>query len=481
MSEEMQKFVTIDYAPPQKRDASNRVGDFNEIYENFSPDRLLSQSSRCEQCGVPFCQNGCPLENNIPDWLLLSTAGRWQEAYYASSATNDFPEICGRICPQDRLCEGSCVLEVSGHNTVTIGSIESQITEKAWDMGLIKPISPLVEQEQSVGIIGSGPAGLAAAAQLRAKGYKITIYERNDRAGGLLIYGIPSFKLEKHVVERRIKWLEDSGVSFRLNVTIGKDISLSELQKTHDSILIATGVYKPNELICSGVELNNVIPALEFLTISNRLDLGDSIAESTLKKFNARDKNVTVIGGGDTAMDCVRTAVRQGAKKVKCMYRRDQDNMPGSKREVLNAQEEGIDFLWLTSPREFVGDENVKRIVGEMMKLEEPDESGRQKVSVVPQSEYKIESDMVILALGFSPENIHEMLQETSIDLQKWNTIKVQGVSQSTSLEGVYAAGDIVRGASLVVWAIREGRQAAQSIHKYLMNKKLTIHSSKSA
>ena len=471
MTKNMQKFVTVDYAPPRKRVALSRVNDFNEIYQSFEHEQFLAQSSRCEQCGVPFCQDGCPLENNIPDWLLLSTEQRWQEAYYESAKTNDFPEICGRICPQDRLCEGSCVLEVSDHNTVTIGSIESQITEKAWAAGLIKPISPTLELQQSVGIIGSGPAGLAAAAQLRAKGYKITIYERNDRAGGLLIYGIPSFKLEKYIVQRRIKWLEDSNVSFKLNTAVGKDISFSELQDTHDSILIATGVYEPIKLNCPGSQIDNIIPALDFLTIRNRTDLGDKISKNTLAKFNAKDKNVIVIGGGDTAMDCVRTAVRQGAKNVKCMYRRDQNNMPGSKREVLNAQEEGVEFLWLTSPLSFDRQESLE-INAERMKLEEIDITGRQKVSPIPQSQHNIKSDLVILALGFNPENIHEILKQKSIELQKWNTIKVQGNSQSTSLEGVYAAGDIVRGASLVVWAIREGRQAAQAIHDYLSNKK---------
>jgi glutamate synthase (NADPH/NADH) small chain len=469
----MQQFVSIPYATPVKKAPEERQKNFKEIYTPFSPPSLNAQSSRCEQCGIPMCQSGCPLHNNIPDWLLLATQKRWQEAYHIASLTNDLPEICGRICPQDRLCEEACVLEISGHDTVTIGSIEAHITEKAWKKGFITPIKPHIEQKESVAIIGSGPAGLAAAIQLRKKGYQVSIYERNDRPGGLLTYGIPSFKLEKHIVERRIQWLKESRVSFFLNTAVGSDISFDDIRKKYHAVLIATGVYKPSEIQCPGTHINGIVPALEYLTTSNRLGMGDTIPQDTLKSLHAQDKNVTVIGGGDTAMDCVRTAIRQGAKSVQCLYRRDRNNMPGSQREVANAEEEGVQFLWLTNPLEFKEkNQHISHIVANHMQLENQDKDGRQQISAVPNSEHNINSSMAILALGFTPEHIPSLLGNPSIEIQNWGTIKVQGDSQETSLEGVYAAGDIVRGASLVVWAVKEGRQAAFSIHSYLQQKK---------
>ena len=469
----MHSFVQIDYSPPKKKEVAERRSHFEEIYHPFSHEELTDQSSRCEQCGVPFCQNGCPLHNNIPDWLKLATEERFEEAYRLSSATSDFPEICGRICPQDRLCEGSCVLEVSGHQTVTIGSVESHITEKAWELGYIQPIAPSQERKELVSIIGSGPAGLSAAARLRAYGYQVEVYERNDRLGGLLIYGIPGFKLEKFVVERRINWLKESGVRFTVNTEVGKDISFSALREKSDAVLIATGVYQPHHLACPGIELGNIVPALPYLTVSNRLDLGDDIPSATLTDLHARGKKVVVIGGGDTAMDCVRTAIRQEAKSVTCLYRRDQKNMPGSAREVKNAQEEGVDFQWLTNPKAFMGDKNVSKLIASRMELSSSGVDGRQKVIPIAQSEHEISADMAILALGFVPEDLHAMLDEPHLQLQNWKTVQVQAASQATSLEGVFAAGDIVRGASLVVWAIKEGRNAALGIHQYIQNRSL--------
>ena len=350
MSEKMLKFVDIGQQNPPKRDISERKEDFDEIYQEFLKDRAVQQSSRCSQCGVPFCQVHCPLSNNIPDWLKLTAEGRYEEAYQLSQSTNNMPEVCGRICPQDRLCEGNCVIEQSGHGTVTIGSIEKYITEKAWENGWVKPIEINSEKNESVGIIGSGPAGLACGEQLRKKGYKVTIYDRYDRAGGLLIYGIPGFKLEKHVVQRRIKLLEESGIKFVLNFEVGKDSSLTELREKHDAILIATGVYKAREVNLPGNDLSNIFPAMEFLTASNKKGLGDKVELFDNGTLNAEGKDVVVIGGGDTAMDCLRTSVRQNAKSVKCLYRRDRENMPGSAREVGNAEEEGVEFIWLTSP-----------------------------------------------------------------------------------------------------------------------------------
>ncbi len=471
MSEKMLKFVDIGQQNPPKRDILDRKEDFDEIYQEFLKDRAVQQSSRCSQCGVPFCQVHCPLSNNIPDWLKLTAEGRYEEAYQLSQSTNNMPEVCGRICPQDRLCEGNCVIEQSGHGTVTIGSIEKYITEKAWENGWVKPIEINSEKNESVGIIGSGPAGLACGEQLRKKGYKVTIYDRYDRAGGLLIYGIPGFKLEKHVVQRRIKLLEESGIKFVLNFEVGKDSSLTELREKHDAILIATGVYKAREVSLPGNDLSNIFPAMEFLTASNKKGLGDKVELFDNGTLNAEGKDVVVIGGGDTAMDCLRTSVRQNAKSVKCLYRRDRENMPGSAREVGNAEEEGVEFIWLTSPKEFKGTNKIESVVVNKMKLGEPDDSGRRKPVVEENSDFEIKADLVIKALGFDPEDLPKLFNEEKLQVSRWGTIKADFDTMETSIEGVFAAGDIVRGASLVVWGIKDGRDAATSIDNYLQSK----------
>ena len=471
MSEKMLKFVDIGQQNPPKRDISDRKEDFDEIYQEFLKDRAVQQSSRCSQCGVPFCQVHCPLSNNIPDWLKLTAEGRYEEAYQLSQSTNNMPEVCGRICPQDRLCEGNCVIEQSGHGTVTIGSIEKYITEKAWENGWVKPIEINSEKNESVGIIGSGPAGLACGEQLRKKGYKVTIYDRYDRAGGLLIYGIPGFKLEKHVVQRRIKLLEESGIKFVLNFEVGKDSSLTELREKHDAMLIATGVYKAREVNLPGNDLSNIFPAMEFLTASNKKGLGDKVELFDNGTLNAEGKDVVVIGGGDTAMDCLRTSVRQNAKSVKCLYRRDRENMPGSAREVGNAEEEGVEFIWLTSPKEFKGTNKIESVVVNKMKLGEPDDSGRRKPVVEENSDFEIKADLVIKALGFDPEDLPKLFNEEKLQVSRWGTIKADFDTMETSIEGVFAAGDIVRGASLVVWGIKDGRDAATSIDNYLQSK----------
>ncbi len=471
MSEKMLKFVDIGQQNPPKRDISDRKEDFDEIYQEFLKDRAVQQSSRCSQCGVPFCQVHCPLSNNIPDWLKLTAEGRYEEAYQLSQSTNNMPEVCGRICPQDRLCEGNCVIEQSGHGTVTIGSIEKYITEKAWENGWVKPIEINSEKNESVGIIGSGPAGLACGEQLRKKGYKVTIYDRYDRAGGLLIYGIPGFKLEKHVVQRRIKLLEESGIKFVLNFEVGKDSSLTELREKHDAILISTGVYKAREVNLPGNDLSNIFPAMEFLTASNKKGLGDKVELFDNGTLNAEGKDVVVIGGGDTAMDCLRTSVRQNAKSVKCLYRRDRENMPGSAREVGNAEEEGVEFIWLTSPKEFKGTNKIESVVVNKMKLGEPDDSGRRKPVVEEDSDFEIKADLVIKALGFDPEDLPKLFNEEKLQVSRWGTIKADFDTMETSIEGVFAAGDIVRGASLVVWGIKDGRDAATSIDNYLQSK----------
>ncbi len=480
MNERMLKFINIDQQSPKKRETGERKGDFNEIYKEYVKEKAKEQSSRCSQCGVPFCQVHCPLHNNIPDWLKLTAEGRLEEAYKISQSTNNMPEVCGRICPQDRLCEGNCVIEQSGHGTVTIGSIEKFITENAWEKGWVKPIKVKKEKKQSVGIIGAGPAGLACAEELRKLGYAVTIYDRYDRPGGLLIYGIPNFKLEKFVVERRTKLLKESGIKFIQNFEVGKDATLEELRAKHDALLIATGVYKPREVDVSKKELKNIFPAMEFLIASNKKGLGDKVKLFDNGTLNAEGKDVVVIGGGDTAMDCVRTSIRQNAKSVKCLYRRNKENMPGSVREVHNAEEEGVEFVWLSAPKEFVGENKVEGVIVDKIILGEPDESGRKKPIIKKNSEYKIKSDLVIKALGFDPENLPILFNSKNLELTKWGTIKIDFDNMQTSIQGVFAAGDIVRGASLVVWAIKDGRDVAQSIVNYLKSiEKKKLHNEK--
>ena len=468
MSEKMLKFVNLDQQNPPKRSVDQRKTDFKEIYDEYINKKAKEQSSRCSQCGVPFCQVHCPLHNNIPDWLKLTAEGRLQDAYELSQSTNNMPEVCGRICPQDRLCEGNCVIEQSGHGTVTIGSVEKYITDTAWEKGWVKPIKVEKQKKQSVGIIGAGPAGLACAEELRKLGFQITVYDRYDRPGGLLIYGIPNFKLEKFVVERRTKLLKDSGIKFKQNFEVGKDATLEQLKEKHDAVLIATGVYKPRNVEIEGNNLGNIFPAMEFLTASNKKGLGDKVKLFDDGTLNAENKKVVVVGGGDTAMDCVRTAVRQNAKSVKCLYRRDRENMPGSAREVGNAIEEGVEFLWLSSPKKFIGQKNVKAVEVQKMKLGDPDSSGRKKPVIIENSNYELEADIVIKALGFDPENLPKLFNSENLAVSKWGTIKIDLTSMQTNIPGVFAAGDIVRGASLVVWAIRDGRDAAVQIEKYL-------------
>ena len=477
----MLKFVSLDRSMPDKRSAQNRAQDFDEIYAEFAAAKAQEQASRCSQCGVPYCQSHCPLHNNIPDWLLLTAEGRLEEAYDVSQATNTFPEICGRICPQDRLCEGNCVIEQSGHETVTIGAVEKYITDTAWENGWVKPISPITERDQSVGIIGAGPGGLAAADHLRRAGIQVTVYDRYDRAGGLLTYGIPGFKLEKDVVMRRNEQLIAGGVTLKLNCDIGRDISFEDLRSAHDAIIIATGVYKIRDLDIAGSTLSGVEQALDFLTVSNQINFGDKVPDFEIGALNAKGKKVVVIGGGDTAMDCVRTAVRQGATSVKCLYRRDRANMPGSQREVQNAEEEGVIFEWLSAPEGFVNDGSattltpdttekgaVKGVMARKMRLGAPDASGRRQPEMIEGSDYVEEADLVIKALGFEPEDLPTLFDQPELSVTRWGTVKAEFETGKTNMPGVYAVGDIVRGASLVVWAIKDGRDTAEAILKDL-------------
>ena len=465
------KFVDREQAYPAKRTAEERRADFLEIGSPFAEDEAQRQASRCSQCGVPYCQSHCPLHNHIPDWLRLTSEGRLREAYDLSARTSTMPEICGRICPQDRLCEGNCVIEFSGHGAVTIGSIEKYLGDNAWDNGWVRPIEPGPATGQSVAIIGAGPAGLTAAEYLRIAGYEVDIYDRHDRAGGLLIYGIPNFKLDKSVVDRRVSRILQSGIRIHRGVEVGGekagDVTLSQLRERHDAVFIGTGVYQSRELTVDGADKEGVIRAIDFLTASNRSGLGDDVASHADGSLLARDRNVVVIGGGDTAMDCVRTAVRQGAKSVKCLYRRDRDNMPGSRTEVAHAEEEGVEFLWLSGPASIEGGERAERVQANRMQLGEPGADGRRRPEVDPSSSFALDADLVVLALGFEPEPLPTIFGETDLKVSDWGTLEIDD-SMMTSLPGVFAGGDIARGASLVVWAVRDGRDVAEHMDNYL-------------
>jgi glutamate synthase (NADPH/NADH) small chain len=467
MPQRMLRFTDVAQEMPGKRPAGERVGDFGEIYREYAMEKAEMQAARCSQCGIPFCQIHCPLHNNIPDWLKLTAEGRLEEAYELSAATNTFPEICGRICPQDRLCEGNCVIE-KGFEAVTIGAVEKFITDTALANGWVKPPRPHREREQSVGIIGAGPGGLAAADVMRRHGYQVHVYDRYDRVGGLLIYGIPNFKLEKEIVERRRQLLQAGGVRFHLEFEVGRDASLADLRRRHAALLIATGVYVGRDASVPGAGLDNIVMAMTYLTASNRKGLGDVVPAFENGSLNAMGKHVVVIGGGDTAMDCVRTAVRQGAASVKCLYRRDRVNMPGSFREVSHAEEEGVEFVWLSAPKAYLGKTGVEAVRVQRMRLGMPDSGGRQSPEPIKGRDFTLPCDLAIKALGFDPEDIQGLFGAPELKLTSWGTIEIGFKSKLTSLDGVFAAGDIVRGASLVVWAIRDGRDAAEEMHRYV-------------
>jgi len=467
----MLKFVARDQAYPAKRVPADRADDFREIADRYAVASAEDQSGRCSQCGVPYCSVHCPLHNHIPDWLRLTAEGRLREAYELSNSTSTMPEICGRICPQDRLCEGNCVIEFTGHGAVTIGSVEKFITDTAWEEGWVEPLVPGPSRGQSVGVIGAGPAGLTTAEYLRANGYEVHVYDRHDRAGGLLTYGIPGFKLEKHVVTRRVERLEAGGIVFHSGFEVGRDATLDELRGRHDALLVATGVYRSRQVDVPGHDLPGVVESLDYLTASNRKGFGDAVPAFDEGALDARGRHVVVVGGGDTAMDCVRTAVRQGAASVKCLYRRDRANMPGSAREVQNAEEEGVEFVWLAAPQAFEGEAHVERVCVRGMRLGVADASGRRAPEHDPEGDRDVRADLVVKALGFDAEALPTLWGAPELGVTRWGTVLVDSKTLMTSLDGVFAAGDIVRGASLVVWAIRDGRDAATAMHKWLKAK----------
>ncbi len=460
----MREYLTIERIEAKKRLVVERTKDFGEIYEVFDKSEAATQSERCIQCGDPFCLNKCPLHNYIPQWLKAVSEKDLEFAFKLSNEPSPFPEVMGRVCPHDRLCEGDCTLN-DGHGAITIGSVETHITEEGFKAGF-KPDFPGITTDKKVAIIGSGPAGLSAATYLLRSGIAVTVYERSDRAGGLMTYGIPNFKLDKKIIERRIKFLAEAGMELVLNCEVGKDITFEEIAGKHDAMFIGIGATKAKKASINGEQAPNVYKAMEYLTAIQRKNFKLSYD----KKFDFKDKNVVVIGGGDTAMDCLRTAKREGAKSVTCLYRRDAHNMPGSQKEYKNAMEEGVDFTFFVSPKEIILNDKGNAVSVEVIKttLGAKDESGRQKMEEIKGSEYRVNADVVIMSLGFDPE-VPSFLAENGIDTNKWGGIIINEDTHETTTSGVYAGGDCYRGADLVVTAAYDGREAARSIVKSLL------------
>ncbi|MBA3026726.1 MAG: glutamate synthase subunit beta [Sulfurimonas sp.] len=460
----MREFLTTERIDPEKRLVVERTKDFGEIYSIFNSSDASSQSDRCIQCGDPFCLNKCPLHNYIPQWLKSVAEKDLEFAFKLSNEPSPFPEVMGRVCPHDRLCEGDCTLN-DGHGAITIGSIETHITEEGFRQGF-KPDFPGITTDKKVAVIGSGPAGLSCATYLLRSGIAVTMYERSDRAGGLLTYGIPNFKLDKKIVERRVKLLQEGGLELVLNCEVGRDIAFEDIANTHDAMFIGVGATKSKKASLNGENAPNVYEAMEYLTAIQKKNFKIKYD----KQFDFKDLNVVVIGGGDTAMDCLRTAKREGAKSVTCLYRRDEYNMPGSKKEYKNAMEEGVDFTFLASPKEIILGDNGKAIAVEIVKttLGVKDASGRQKMEEIKGSETRVKADVVIMSLGFDPA-VPSFLAENGIETNAWGGITINEMTHETTTKGIYAGGDCFRGADLVVTAAFDGREAARSISNSLL------------
>ena len=454
----MLKFFDLERIDAKKRDVVERTKDFGEIYEIFKPTKAGEQSDRCIQCGDPYCHNGCPLHNFIPQWLKATANKDLEFAFDLSNESSPFPEVMGRICPHDRLCEGSCTLN-DGHGAITIGSVETFINEEGFKNGL-KPKFATEKTGKKVAIIGAGPAGLSAATFLLREGVDVEIFDKQNQAGGLLSYGIPGFKLNKSVIQRRVSLLKEAGAIFHQNCEIGKDISFESLKDDFDAVFIGVGATKGQIPNMDGQDAKNVYLAMDFLT-SIQKKLFDEPCKLTI---DVKDKKVVVIGGGDTAMDCVRTSLREKATSVKCLYRRDAVNMPGSRKEYVNAKEEGVEFEFYVSPKGLLLDEQgcVTGITMIKTQLGEADASGRQRVEEIAGSEYTVQADRVIFALGFKTVE-YPFLEDNNIELDQWNGIKVDS-NYETSCSNVYAGGDCHRGADLVVTAVKDGRDAAKAI-----------------
>lgn len=454
-------WAEVDRADPPKRAAEERTADFDEIYSLHTEAAIQEQASRCIQCFHPNCVEGCPLHNRIPEWLALAAEGDFLGAAEISRSTSNMPEICSRVCPQERLCEGSCILNGRAE-PICIGAIEKFINEYALARGAVEVGVPPANGFR-VTVIGSGPGGLACGDELTKMGYAVTVFESQLLPGGLLVNGIPAFKLEKSIVERRINLLRQRGVIFRLGVTVGKDISLSQLLEEFDAVFLGIGAQKAKALDIPGAELTGVFQALPFLIQKN------SSLPLEIAAIEVKDKRVVILGGGDTAMDCLRTAIRCGAREATCVYRRDLANMPGSRKEYANALEEGAKFIFLTNPISLQSnpDGSVAGVQCVRMELGEADASGRRKPRVVPGSGFAIEADVVLVAYGFDPVPFPEGSDLRKIKVNGWGGLEVDE-NQMTSVRGVFAGGDSTRGPSLVVHAVRDGRKAAQGIHRYL-------------
>ena len=480
MVDRMQKYVSLERRMAIKREPAERVSDHQEILPDLTPKEAAAQASRCEQCGTPYCQAFCPLENNIPDWLKMTAEGRMEEAYHLAQATNNFPEICGRICPQDRLCEAkwACTLEQAGHGTVTIGAVERHIGDTAWANGWVKPRVPVRLTGQSVGIVGAGPAGMAAAEELRAAGHQVHLYDRHAQMGGLMSYGIPEFKMEQLVVARRAGLLTEAGVIFHGGQMLGENLVFEDLRQKHDAVVLAYGAQSARQLDIPGVELAGVISAMDYLVSSSRALIG----ETPVPSIGAADKWVVVIGGGDTAMDWVRTAVRQGAAGVTCLYRRDRTSMPGSTREVGHAEEEGVAFGWQSQPEALLdvpvdviasqpdgfGQSGAVRTVrAHRTQLVPSEHNGRPMPAKVTGSDFETAADLVINALGFMVEDV-ATLTLGQVGMSAKGRVDADSTSRMTAAKGVFVAGDARLGPSLAVWAIREGREVAAAVARHL-------------
>ena len=461
------QFLEVGRFDPAKKSIEERKISFVEIYEEYNQVQVSNQAHRCLDCGNPYCEWKCPVHNFIPDWLKLVNEGNIIEAAELCHSTNSLPEVCGRVCPQDRLCEGACTLN-DGFGAVTIGSTEKYITEKAFEMGWKPDMSYRTWTDKKVAIIGAGPAGIACADVLTRSGVHSHVYDKNEEIGGLLTFGIPEFKLEKSVIKRRRKILEEMGVEFNLGKEIGKDLPFKKIYKDYDAVFLAMGTYTSLEGGFNGENLNGVHKAIDYLISSTKKLL--KLQKNKDEFINLKNKRVIILGGGDTAMDCNRTAIRQGAKSVKCLYRRDEENMPGSRREVQNAKEEGVQFEFNIQPIEILGKDKVEGVRIVRTQLGEPDQNGRRVPIPISGSESVYEADAVIVAFGFraSPAN---WFDDFNIDTHKNGLVVAEEHQEfqfQTTNEKIFSGGDMVRGSDLVVTAIWEGREAAKSIIKYV-------------